>query len=145
MLNGFAPHPGPLAAESFQSTAVPTVTGTYTAFSIRAITQKILVATNGTSEVNVFGTVNPFSGTLIAARIIAKDDDDGNITLQHTSSGTVVFTIAKGSAGAVTGSYFAPARFGLNGTMTVKSSVATGNALVELDFVVSNPALPGAQ
>lgn len=136
---------GPVSAPSFQSTAVPVASGTYTANDIRAIPQKIIIATNGTTEVNVFGATNPFSGTFLGARIIPKDDANGNITLQHTSAGTTVFTIAKGSAGAVKGSYFAPTAFAINGTATVKSSSATANALVEIDFVASNPALLGAQ
>ena len=140
----FSNVPGPVSAQSFQSNAVPVASGSYTA-PIRAIPQKIVVSTNGTTEVNVFSALNPFSGTLLGAKIVSKDDANGNITLQHTSAGTTVFTIAKGSAGAIKGSYFAPTAFGINGTMTVKSSTSTGNALVELDFVVSNPALPGAQ
>lgn len=136
---------GPVTAQSFQTSSVPTVTGVYTANNIRAVPQTIVVATNGTTEVNVFGSVNPFSGTFLNAKILSKNDANGNITLQHTSAGTTVFTIAKGSAGAVKGSYFAPTAFAINSTATVKSSTSTGDVLVEIDFIASNPGLPGAQ
>lgn len=137
--------PGPVAAQSFQSTLVANVAGTYTEQSLRVIPQRIQVITNGTTEVNVFGSTNPVAGTFLGARIISKDDANGNITLQHTSAGTTVFTIAKGSAGAVKGSYFAATAFAAGATATVKSSASTGNAVVEIDFIASNPALPGAQ
>jgi hypothetical protein len=144
--DGFAPgFPGPVHAQSFQSTLVSPVAGTYTEQSVRVIPDKILVMTNGTTEVNVFGSTNPVSGTFLGARIIAKDDANGNVTLQHTAAGTTVFTIAKGSAGAMKGSYFAAVAFVAGATATVKSSTTTGNALVEIDFLVSNPRLPGAQ
>ncbi len=132
---------GPISAQSIQSVLVPLVSGTYTSGTMRAIPQKILVQTNGTTEVNVFGTTNPVSGTFLGARVIAKDDITADITLQHTSAGTVVFTIAKGSAGAVKGSVFGAVAFAADATATIKSSAATGNALVELDFIVQNPAL----
>lgn len=145
-MNRFSPSfPGPLAAQSISRTLFQAVTGTYTQQATRAIPETVVVQTNGTTEVNVFGTTNPISGTFLAARIISQDDANGNITLQHTSAGTTVFTIAKGSAGAVKGSYFAATPFAINATATVKSSSATANAYVEIDFIPSNPALPGAQ
>lgn len=144
--NGLAPsHAGPVAAQTFQSTLVPIATGSYTSNNMRFIPQRIVVATNGTTEVDVFASTNPVAGTFLGARIISKDDNNGNITLQHTSAGSVVFTIAKGSAGAVKGSYFASTAFAAGATATIKSSGSTGNALVEIDFIASNPALPGAQ
>lgn len=144
--NGDSPNfSGPVSAQHFSSTLFQPVAGTYTQLNLRAIPQTVALMTNGTTQVNVFGTTNPISGTFIAARIMAKDDANGNITLQHTSAGTTVFTIAKGSAGAVKGSYFAATSFAINGTATVKSSTTTGNAYVEIDFIPSNPALPGAQ
>ncbi len=135
--NGNSPQfPGPVSAQSYQSTLTGDVTD---------IPQRVIVATNGTTEVNVFGTTNGFAGTLTGtARIISKDDTSGNITLQHTSAGTTVFTIAKGSEGAMKGTAFSATSFASTGTMTVKSSSA-GNAVVEIDFVASNPALPGPQ
>lgn len=144
--SGFAPNfPGPVAGQTFQSTLFTPVSGTYTEQNMRVIPQRITLMTNGTTEVNVFGTTNGISGTFIgAARIISKDDANGNITLQHTSAGTVLFTIAKGSQGSVKGSYFAATAFAATGTATIKSS-GTGNAVVEIDFIASNPALPGAQ
>jgi hypothetical protein len=144
--DGFGPSfPGPIAAQSFQSTLVSSVAGTYGQLSMRVIPQRINVLTNGTAEVNVFGSTNPVSGTFLSARVISKDDGNGNITLQHTSAGTVVFTIAKGSAGGVKGTYFAATAFAAGATATIKSSGATGDAVVEIDFIASNPKLPGAQ
>jgi hypothetical protein len=128
---------GPIAAQSFQTT----LTGNPV-----QIPQKIVRSTNGTTEVNVFGATNPVSGTFLGMKIIPHDDANGNITLQHTSAGTVVYTIAKGSAGAVKGSAL-PAvgvAFVAGATATIKSST-TANATVEIDFIASNPALPGAQ
>ncbi len=131
---------GPVAAPYFNSTAVTPASGTYTQQSLRAIPEKVIVITNGTTEVNVFGTTNPFSGIFLDAKILAKDDLNGDITLQHTSASTVVFTISKGSAGAIKGSYFAATAFTAGATATVKSS-GTGNAVVEIDFLPTNPAL----
>ena len=134
--NGNSPQfAGPVAAQSFQTT----LTGDPT-----KIPQTIRIDTNGTTEVNVFGTTTPAAGTFLGARIISKDDANGNITLQHTSAGTVVFTIAKGSQGAVKGSVFTATAFTAGATATIKSSAAS-NAVVEIDFVISNPALVGAQ
>lgn len=142
--NGISPQfVGPVAAQSFQSTLVEPVMGTFSQ-QLRAIPQTIKVTTNGTTEVNVFGTTNPVSGTFIGARTLGLDDANGNITLQHTSAGTVVFTIAKGSAGGVKGSHFGAVAFAAGATATVKSSAAA-NAVVEIDFIASNPALQGAQ
>jgi len=107
----------------------------------------VVVLTNGTTEVNVFGPTNGFAGTFLGARIISRDDANGNITLQNNPAGTAttIFTIAKGSEGGVKGSYFSHVAFSSGGTATIKSSAATGQAIVELDFIASNPQLPGAQ
>jgi len=136
--NGNSPQfAGPVSAQSFQTTGVPHSLA-------RTVVQTVAVTTDGTTEVGIFGDTNPFSGTFYGARIISKDDANGTITLQHTSAGTVLFSLAKGSAGAMKGSALAPTSFAYGGTATVKSS-GTGNVLVEIDFIVSNPALPGAQ
>lgn len=129
---------GPLAAQTMVETLVGNTGAT------RWIKKTVVLDTNGTTEVNVFGATNGISGTFIGAKIISKDDANGNITLQHTSAGTVVFTIAKGSEGSSKGSAFAATTFASTGTATVKSSAAA-NARVEIDFLVSHPALPGAQ
>lgn len=129
---------GPVAAQTVIETLVGNTGAT------RWIKKTVVLDTNGTTEVNVFGTTNGISGTFIGARITSKDEANGDITLQHTSAGTVVFTIAKGSQGVVKGSAFAAASFAATGTATVKSSAAS-NARVEIDFIVSHPALPGAQ
>lgn len=128
---------GPIVAQ----TVVENIVGNTAA--TRWIKKTIVLDTNGSTEVNVFGTTNGIAGTFVGARIIPKDDANGNITLQHTSAGTVVFTIAKGSQGAVKGSAFAATAFAATGTATVKST--SGNCRVEIDFIVSHPALTGAQ
>lgn len=107
--------------------------------------ETVVVHTNGTTEVDVFGTTNGFAGTFLGARVISKDATVANITLQHTVAGTVVFTIAKGSQGVVSGTFFNHAAFASNGTATIKSSSASGQAIVEIDFIPSDPRLPGAQ
>jgi len=129
---------GPVAAQTVVETLVGNTAAT------RWIKKTIVLDTNGTTEVDVFGTTNGIAGTFIGARITSKDDANGNITLQHTSAGTVVFTIAKGSMGAVKGSAFAATSFAATGTATIKSS-ASSNARVEIDFLVSHPGLTGAQ
>lgn len=138
--------PGLVTAQSFVSTLVAPVNGTYSQGNDRYIPQTIKVITNGTTEVNVFAATNPVSGTFTGvAKIVSKDNANGNISLQHTIAGTVVFIIAKGSEGGVKGTFFPATAFTAGGTATLKSSTATGNAVVELDFIVSNPQLPGAQ
>lgn len=129
---------GPVVAQTFIENLVGNSGKT------RWIKKTVVLDTNGTTEVDVFGTTNGIAGTFIGARTVAKDDANGNITLQHTSAATVLFTIAKGSEGAVKASAFTPTAFAATGTATVKSSAA-GNARVEIDFIVSHPALPGAQ
>lgn len=129
---------GPVVAQNFIDNQLGNTGAT------RWIKKTVVLDTNGTTEVNVFGATNGVAGTFIGSKIISKDDTAGNITLQHTSAGTVVFTIAKGSQGAVTGSAFAATSFAATGTATIKSSTSS-NARVEIDFIVSHPALPGAQ
>lgn len=130
---------GPVVAQTFVENLVSNTSPT------RWIKKTIILDTNGTTEVDVFGATNGIAGTFTGARIMPKDDTNGNITLQHTIAGTVVFLIAKGSAGAVKGSAFAPVAFAATGTATIKSSGASANARVEIDFIVSHPALPGAR
>lgn len=140
--DGFSPQfPGNVVAKGFISTLVP-VNGTLIRFMKH---NTVTVKTNGTSEVDVFAATNPISGTFLGARILNKDDANGNITLQHTSAGTTVFTIAKGSQGVIKGSVFAATAFASGATATVKSSAAAANADVEIDFISSDPRLPGAQ
>lgn len=144
--DGFGPSfPGPLAAQSFQSTLVAPVAGTYTQKNMRVIPQTIKLVTRGTTEIDVFAATNPTSGTFTGARIYAADDNNGTITLQHTSAGTVVFSIAKGSQGAAKSTYFGAVAFAAGATATIKSSGSTGDAVVEIDFIATNPKLPGAQ
>lgn len=130
--DGFSPQfPGSVTAKYFTTT----LTG-----SPSAIPQTVKVSTNGTTEVNIFGTTNGVTGTFTGlARITSKDDADGNITLQN-DAGTTLFTIAKGSQGAVKGTAFSAVAFTANGTATIKSSAAS-NAIVEIDFIVANPQL----
>jgi len=129
---------GPVVAQNFIENLVGNAGAT------RWIKKTVILDTNGTTEVNVFGTTNGISGTFVGARIVPKNDANANITLQHTSAGTVVFTIAKGSEGAVKGSAFTATAFVGSATATVKSS-STANARVEIDFLVSHPGLIGAQ
>lgn len=141
----FSPQfPGSVSASSFQSN----LTGDPT-----RIPQRITIATNGTTPVSVFGstadTANGFAGTFTGvARVISRDTTGGNISLKNNIAGvetTVFTTLGKGiGQGSMTGSYFPAKPFSATGTATVQCSSA-GNAVVELDFIVSNPALPGAQ
>ena len=134
--DGFSPlYPGSVAGQGFQST----LTG-----DARDIPQKLIRSTNGTTEVNVFGTTNPADGTFLGARVISKNNTAANITLQHTVAGTTVFTIAKGSEGALKGTFFPAVAFAAGATATIKSSVAGADAVVEIDFILTNPKLPGA-
>jgi hypothetical protein len=129
---------GPVAAQ----TVVETLVGNSAA--TRWIKKTVVLDTNGSTEVDIFGTTNGIAGTFIGMRSTAKDTSAGNITLQHTIAGTVVCSIAKGtSGGGVVGSAFPATAFAATGTATVKSS--GGNSRVEIDFIVSHPALPGAQ
>jgi len=131
---------GPIAAQTVVETLVGNTGAT------RWIKKTIVLDTNGTTEVPIFGTTNGIAGTFIGASIVSKDDANGNITLQNNPAGTVstIFTIAKGSQGASKGSAFAAVAFSATGTATVKSSAAS-NARVEIDFIVSHPGLIGAQ
>ena len=134
--NGFQ-SAGPMVAQTFVENLVGNTGAT------RWMKKTVVLDTNGATEVNVFGTTNGISGTFIGARITPKDDANGTITLQHTSAATVLFSLAKGSSGAVKGSAFTPTAFVADGTATVKST--SGNCRVEIDFIVSHPGLPGAQ
>lgn len=135
----FANTSGPASAGSFQTT----FTGDVTRFP-----QRVVLSTNGTTPVNVFSTTNLVSGTFTGrATVISKDGTAGAITLKQNKAGTetTVFTITnKGTAGSMTGTHFTAVSFLATGTATVQSSTSS-NAVVEIDFVASNPALPGAQ
>lgn len=139
--NGHAPFfPGPVAAQAFQSTVVGDPT---------KIPQRIVVATNGTTPVNVFGATNGFAGTFTGvAKVISIDGTGGSISLKNNPAGTettVFTTLGKGiGQGSMIGTYFPAVAFSSTGTATIQSSSA-GNAVVELDFILSNPALSGAQ
>lgn len=109
---------------------------------------KKIVRTNGTTKVDVFGTTNGISGTITNVKTISQDTTAGFITLTKNDSGTatnIAANIVKGTTvGGVAGTAFSATAFAATGTMTVVSSSA-GNAIVEIDFIFSNPALPGAQ
>jgi hypothetical protein len=126
--------PGPVLAQAFV---------TPTGEAMRRI-----VRTNGTTKVNVFGTTNGISGTILGVKTIAQDATGGFITLTKNDTGTeagIASNIVKGTTvGGVAGTAFSATAFAATGTMTVVSSSA-GNAVVEIDFIMSDPRLPGAQ
>ena len=125
---------GPLVAQAFV---------TPTGEAMRKV-----VRTNGTTAVNVFGTVNGVAGTILGVKTIAQDATAGFITLTKNDSGSatnIATNIVKGTTiGGVAGTAMSATAFAATGTMTVVSSSA-GNAIVEIDFVVSDPRIPGAQ
>jgi len=136
--NGFSPSfPGPASAQAFNST-----------LKTHAIPQTLIVSTNGTTKVNVFGTTNPIGGTILSVKAISQDVTAGFITVTKNDAGTeaaVATNIVKGTTvGTVVGTVMSATAFAANGTMTVVSS-SGGNATVEIEFITSNPALPGAQ
>lgn len=89
---------------------------------------EVVVSTNGTTPVNVFGTTNGFAGTVTAVTITGLDGTNANIGLANTA-GTVA-TVAKGStAGLVTGATtLTNTAFTTAGTMTIVSTTASGGA-----------------
>ena len=108
-----------------------------------AVAQTIILKTNGTTPVNVFGALNGFSGSFTSFSVIAIGGTAANITLKTGVAGvsTTVAVIAKGAtAGAIIGSGIAASAFVASGTATIESSVAGtdaaggGNAQVELNF-----------
>lgn len=136
--NGFNPLvPGVAGAQAFVRT-----------LKTHAIPERLVVNTNGTTKVNVFGTTNPISGTILNVKTISQDTTAGFVTLTKNDSGSevnVAANIVKGNTiGAVAGTAMSATAFAINGTMTVVSSSA-GNAIVEIDFIPSDPRLPGAQ
>ena len=133
--NGLGPaYQGPVLAQGF---ATPYGTS-----------QRIVVSTNGTTKVNVFGTTNPFGGTITNVKTVAQDATAGFITLTKNDTGSasnIAANIIKGtSVGGVAGTAMSATAFAYGGTMTVVSSSA-GNALVEIDFIINDPRLPGSQ
>lgn len=136
--NGFGPqYPGPVNAQGFVST-----------IKQHAVPQKLVVSTNGTTKVDVFGTTNPVSGTILSVKTISQDTTAGFVTVTKNDAGsevTVANAIVKGNViGTVAGTAMSAVAFAKGGTMTVVSS-SSGNATVEIDFIISDPRLPGAQ
>ena len=92
----------------------------------------VVVETNGTTPVNVFGTTNGFNGSVTLVVATAKDATASNITLKNNPAGTelTIATIAKGTAeGGVVGSSALVAStvaFSSTGTMQIVSS-GSGN------------------
>ncbi len=97
----------------------------------------VVVTTNGTTPVNVFGGLNatlnavnvPFNLTIVGVYLISNDGTAGNITIKN--SGNTVATIAKGAAsGAMIGAVsLANTLVTVTNQLTVVSSSA-GNAQV---------------
>lgn len=94
------------------------------------------VSTNGTTNVDVFGTTNGFQGTVTGVFLIAKDTTAANITVVGPE-GTYC-TIAKGAtAGALVGaSALTYTAINRDGTLQVDSSVASGQAYVFITYKV---------
>ena len=97
----------------------------------------VVVATNGTTPVNVFGTGGaPFALTVTGAFIVSLDTTTGNITLQQASN--TVFTAAKGATAGVfvTSGTLSHTTYAAADACTVLSSTA-GNAIVYIFFTVA--------
>ena len=129
--------PGIVVAQGFVSTS-----------KLHSVPQKVVVSTNGTTKVKVFGTTNGFAGTILSVKAIAQDTTGGFITLTKNDSGSevnIATSIVKGTTiGGVAGTAMSATAFASTGTMTVVSSSA-GNATVEIDFIISDPRIQGAQ
>ncbi len=90
--------------------------------------------TNGTTNVNVFGTGGaPFPMTIVGVLLISKDTTAGNITvLQRTNT---VCTIAKGTtAGALVGATSLANTIYAPGDACQVDSSSAGNATVYITF-----------
>lgn len=144
--NGNSPQfPGTITAKGFVTTGIGSTPA--------SVAQTVRVVTNGTTPVDVFGTTNGITGTFTGtARILPINGTHATISLKNNPSGTesTLFTVIKGTysasaAAASAGStYFPATAFVATGTAQVVASAA-GNAVVEIDFIVSHPGLPGAQ
>jgi hypothetical protein len=125
---GFSPSfPGPVTAQIFKDT-VGTV-------------RTIVVKTNGTTAVNVFGTTNGIGGTLVGMRTTAIGGTAATVTLRDNTESLVCAIAKGGTAGAHIGTAFSYVAFVSTGTMSLVSSVngtdtvGGGNALVYVDFI----------
>jgi hypothetical protein len=100
--------------------------------------QTIVVNTNGTTAVNVFGSQGaPYSLTITGFFVIAKDTTAGNITLAN--AGSTVAQVAKGTTkDAMTGEgdALASTSVGQGNAVTVVSSSA-GNAVCFIAYTVA--------
>lgn len=104
-------------------------------------TMSKVVGTNATTPIDIFGSTIGFTGTLLAAKLLAGDDANGTIDIKGTD-GTIC-RIIKGSAGLTKGCYIrisgvAGTAFIASGTMqaSVNNNLnGTGDCLVELIFV----------
>lgn len=99
------------------------------------------VSTNGTTEVNVFGTSNGFSGSVVGIKITPTDATAGSVRVHAgTSTGRTLLTeVVKAASYAITGSAVGVSgAFVPSGTLTVVSTTS-GNALVEVTFTTTSP------
>jgi len=137
--NGVNPDiPGPIKAQGFVVPYTPLRT---------VMTQAI--HTSGVTRLAVFNASltnpdapNPFWGTFVGMKIIAKDTAAGTVTLKNNVGGTetTLATVAKGLQGCMNGCAFInPVGFVKDGTATVQTSGDTVNALVEILFTVDYP------
>ena len=104
-----------------------------------------VVYTQGTTEVNVFGTTNTFAGSVVAMRVWPRDSTACEIQLWsgYSDHRTPVVRVAKNvtAVGAVTGSMVTVSgSFIAGGTLTVVSNTA-GEAMVEVLFEPLTPTV----
>ncbi len=102
-------------------------------------TNIVAVTTNGVTAVNVFGTTNPFNGTVTGAFVVAVEGVAANITILNDS--LTVATIAKGTttAALVGAPSVANATIVKDGTFGIVSDAADGNAVVYITYSVVAP------
>lgn len=94
--------------------------------------ESVSAATNGTSLVPLFGTSNPFSGSITSIQVISGSSSSVNVTISN--NGTNVGTVAtSATSGVVTGSgNFTVIPFTLGGSVNIVNSVAGVNSTATL-------------
>lgn len=117
--------------------AVPAWIGTFLANNIVGY-NIVAVITNGTTAVNLFGTTNPFAGTITGVYINALTATNGSVTLAVNNGGVVTNAaiIDHGTTnGAMVGTgTFAATAFTFGGTATVVTTT-TANAIVYATYI----------
>lgn len=94
------------------------------------------VATNGTTEVNIFGATNGFEGSVVNVKVTPKDATAGSVRVYSgNATGRVLLAeVVKASAYAMSGSAVTVSgAFTANGTLTAVST-SSGESEVEVTF-----------